>query len=94
VTPPNAPSWDTAESCMWFEVAYKAHTVLCRIDARCFRNSLGATSVSEGACRVALRSQWRRIHVIALRQAEAGHLDSHPKQQRRFVWLTEKDFVL
>ena len=54
---PNAPAWDTVESCMWFEIAYKAHTILCRIDALCFQISLGATSVSEGACRVALRAQ-------------------------------------
>jgi hypothetical protein len=93
MTPPIAPVWDTAESCMWFEVAYKVHTVLCRIDTRCFRNSLGATSISEGACRLALRAQWPRIHAVALRQAEAGHLESKPGLLRRFVWLTDRSFA-
>ena len=90
MTLPNAPAWDSAEPCMWFEIAYRAHTILCRIDALCFFNSLGATSASEGACRVALRAQWRRIYTVALSQAEAGHLDTQPSLTRRFVWLTDK----
>jgi len=90
---PNAPAWDTVESCMWFEIAYKAHTILCRIDALCFQTSLGATSVSEGSCRVALRAQWRRIHAMALSHAEAGYLVSRPSLMRRFVWLTDKSFA-
>src|SRR5437762_1237584 len=90
---PSAPAWDTAESYIWFEIAYKAHTILCRIDALCFQKSLEATAVSEGACRVALRAQWPRIHAMALSQAEAGNLESHPSQMRRFVWLTDKSFA-
>ena len=90
---PNAPAWDTVESCMWFEIAYKAHTILCRIDALCFRTSLGATSVSEGACRGALKAHWSRIKALALSQAEAGHLDSKTGILRRFVWLTNKSFA-
>ena len=93
MTLPNAPAWDTVESCMWFEIAYKAHTILCRIDALCLQKSLGATSVSEGSCRVALRAQWRRIHAMALSHAEAGHLESKPSLMRRFVWLTDKSFA-
>jgi hypothetical protein len=40
---PNAPAWDTTESCMWFEIAYKDYTILCRTDAPCFQKSLMAT---------------------------------------------------
>jgi hypothetical protein len=90
---PNAPAWDTDELCIWFEIAYKAHTILCRIDASCFQTSLGAASVTEGACRVALRAQWPRIHAVALSQAEAGNLESKPSLMRRFVWLTDKSFA-
>jgi hypothetical protein len=77
---PNAPAWDTTESCMWFEIAYKDYTMLCRIDAPCFQKSLMATAVSEGAWRAALRAQWPRIRAIALSQADAGHLESHPSK--------------
>ncbi len=93
MTQPSPPTWDTVESCMWFEIAYKAHTILCRIDALCFQKYLGATSVAEGSCRVALRAQWRRIHAMALSHAEAGHLESKPSLMRRFVWLTDKNFA-
>ena len=90
---PSAPAWDTAESYIWFEIAYKAHTILCRIDALCLQKSFGSTAMSEGACRVALREQWPRIHAMALSQAEAGHLESQPSLMRRFVRLTEKSFA-
>ena len=93
MTQPSPPTWDTGESCMWFEIAYKAHTILCRIDALCFQTSLGATSVIEGACRVALRAQWPRIHAIALSQAVAGNLESQPSPTRPFVRLTDKNFA-
>jgi hypothetical protein len=89
---PSAPAWDTAESCMCFEIASKTHTILCRIDALCFQKSLKAAAASEGACRVALRAQWPRIHAIALSQAEAGHFESQPSQMRRFVGLTHRSF--
>ena len=42
--------------------------------------------------RVALRAQWRRIHAMALSNAEAGHLESKPSLMRRFVRLTDKSF--
>src|SRR5471032_3296727 len=90
---PTPPEWDAGERCVWFEIAYKAHTILCRIDALTFVNSLGATSVSEGACRSALKSQWKRIHAAALSQAEASHFESTPNLVRRFVWLTDKSFA-
>jgi hypothetical protein len=90
---PNAPSWDTDESCMWFEIAFKAHTVLCRIDGSTFRTSLGTASSSEGVCRASLRAQWSRIHAAAFSQAEAGHFESQPSLMRRFVWLTDKSFA-
>jgi hypothetical protein len=90
---PNTPTWDTDELCIWFEIPYKAHTILCRIDASCFRTSLGATSVSEGACRAALRAQWPRIHATALAHAEAGNLETRPSLTRRFVWLANKSFT-
>ena len=93
MTQPSTPTWDTGESCMWFEIAYKAHTILCRIDALRIQKSLEANAVSEGACRVALRAQWPRIHAIALSHAEAGHLESKPSLMRRFVWLTDKSFA-
>jgi hypothetical protein len=88
------PGWDLKESCLWFEIAYKAGFVLCRIDALCFMNSLGAKSSSESACRAAFNRARPRIHALALTQTEAGHLKSLPGMLRRFVWLTDKDFAV
>ena len=87
------PLWDTKESCLWFEIAYKSGRVLCRIDALCFMNSLGAKSPSGAACRAAFDEARPRIHALALTQAEAGHLNSRLNVGRKFVWLTEKDFA-
>jgi hypothetical protein len=87
------PDWDLEQSCMWFEIPLKTGSVLCRIDGRCFMNSLGATSTSPMACRVAFVKFKPRIHAVALTQVEAGHLDSLPNMLRRFVWLTEKQFA-
>jgi hypothetical protein len=87
------PEWDFKEPCMWFEVPHKAGRILCRIDGRCFMESLGAKSTSPMACRLAFESAKRRIHASALLQVEAGHLDSLPKMIGRFVWLTENHFV-
>jgi hypothetical protein len=87
------PLWDIKESCLWFEIAYKAGRVLCRIDALCFMNSLGVKSPSGTACRAAFEAAKPRIHGLALTQAEAGHLNPHPSKLRRFVWLTDKDFA-
>jgi Protein of unknown function (DUF1488) len=87
------PLWDIKESCLWFEIAYKSGRVLCRIDALCFMNSLGAKSPSGAACRAAFDEARPRIHALALTQAEAGHLNSRLNVGRKFVWLTEKDFA-
>jgi hypothetical protein len=87
------PEWDFKESCMWFEVPYGAGRILCRIDGRCFMDSLGPKSTSPMACRQAFQSAKSRIHASALVQVEAGHLDSLPKMVRKFVWLTEKQFL-
>ena len=91
--PMTDPDWDFKESCMWFEVPYNAGRVLCRIDGRCFMNSLGATSTSPMACRVAFVKLKPRIHAVALTQVEAGRLDSLPSLVREFVWLTDNDFA-
>ena len=90
---PIGPEWDLKDSCLWFEIALKAGPVLCRIDAQCFMNSLGATSPSGAACRTAFVAARPRILALALAQAEAGHLSSRPSMRRPFVWLTEKDFA-
>ena len=90
---PTPPEWDAGERCVWFEIAYKAHTVLCRIDALTFVNSLSAASMSEGGCRGALKAQWQRVHAAAFSQVEAGHFESVPSLMRRFVWLTDKSFT-
>ena len=93
MTLPTQHEWDAGERCVWFEIAYKAHTVLCRIDALTLVNSLGAAAVSEGGCRSALKTQWKRVHAAALSQVEAGHFESQPSLVRRFVWLTDKSFA-
>jgi Protein of unknown function (DUF1488) len=93
MAPPTPPEWDAGERCVWFEIANKGHTILCRIDALTFFNSLGAATVSEGGCRSALKAQWKRVHAAALSQVEAGHFESKPGLMRRFVWLTDKSFA-
>ena len=93
MAPPTPPEWDANQRCVWFEIAYKAHTVLRRIDALTFVNSLSATPVSESGCRGALKAQWKRVHAAALSQVEAGHFESQPSLIRRFVWLTDKSFA-
>ena len=87
------PLWDIKESCLWFEIAYESGLVLCRIDALCFIKSLGAKSASGIACRAAFEAAKPHIHAQALTQVEAGRLNFLPKMNRRFVWLTDKDFA-
>ena len=90
---PSAPAWDDDETCVWFEIAFKGHTILCRIDASCLVNSLGSSSMSESASRIALKAHWPRVHALALAHAEAGNLESAPNRGRRFVRLTNKNFA-
>jgi uncharacterized protein DUF1488 len=90
---PTAPAWDSDETCVWFEIAYKGHTILCRIDASCLVKSLGSASMSESASRIALKAHWPRVHALALAHADAGNLESAPNRARRFVRLTNKNFL-
>jgi hypothetical protein len=87
------PEWNFNDSCLWFETPYKTGHVLCRIDALCFIKSLGAKSASGISCRAAFEAAKPHIHAQALTQVEAGRLNFLPKMNRRFVWLTDKDFA-
>ena len=88
---PNAPAWDAVESCVWFEITYKAHTILCRIAGETLWDYFGARSPAQLFAMPAFVLHRQKIEALAVEKAARGEFDSHPKRPEGIVWLRIKD---